>query len=67
MLTDPISHPSSSATVEYADAGQCVSFALKRIRRVAVRKGMVIVSKTETPPNGQHSLRQPFTEASVYD
>ncbi|CAL1707577.1 unnamed protein product [Somion occarium] len=33
-----------------AEAGQCVSFALKRMRRAAVRKGMVIVHKTETPP-----------------
>lgn len=38
------------ATVTSADAGQCVSFALKRIRRAAVRKGMVIVHKTDTPP-----------------
>ena len=33
-----------------AEAGQCVSFALKRVRRAAVRKGMVIVNKTEVPP-----------------
>ncbi|TFK54207.1 GTP-binding protein 1 [Heliocybe sulcata] len=38
------------APVTTADAGQCVSFALKRVRRQAVRKGMVIVHKTETPP-----------------
>ncbi|EPQ57551.1 P-loop containing nucleoside triphosphate hydrolase protein [Gloeophyllum trabeum ATCC 11539] len=38
------------APVTTAEAGQCVSFALKRIRRQAVRKGMVIVHKTETPP-----------------
>ena len=38
-----------------ADAGQCVSFALKRVRRSAVRKGMVIVAKTETPPKGAFS------------
>ncbi|KAH8119238.1 GTP-binding protein 1 [Phellopilus nigrolimitatus] len=38
------------ATVTTADAGQCVSFALKRMRRAAVRKGMVIVARTETPP-----------------
>ncbi|KLO14595.1 GTP-binding protein 1 [Schizopora paradoxa] len=38
------------APVGSADAGQCVSFALKRMRRNAVRKGMVIVAKTEVPP-----------------
>lgn len=38
------------APVTTAEAGQCVSFALKRVRRVAVRKGMVIVNKTEAPP-----------------
>lgn len=38
------------APVASAEAGQCVSFALKRMRRAAVRKGMVIVHKTETPP-----------------
>ncbi|KAI0675339.1 GTP-binding protein 1 [Trametes maxima] len=38
------------ARVPSADAGQCVSFALKRVRRTDVRKGMVLVHKTETPP-----------------
>jgi GTPase len=38
------------ATVTTAEAGQCVSFALKRVRRAAVRKGMVIVNKSDTPP-----------------
>ncbi|TFK44701.1 P-loop containing nucleoside triphosphate hydrolase protein [Crucibulum laeve] len=38
------------ADVTTAEAGQCVSFALKRVRRAAVRKGMVLVNKTETPP-----------------
>ncbi|KAF5322453.1 hypothetical protein D9619_001792 [Psilocybe cf. subviscida] len=38
------------ADVTRADAGQCVSLALKRIRRAAVRKGMVLISKTDTPP-----------------
>ncbi|KAF6761285.1 GTP-binding protein 1 [Ephemerocybe angulata] len=38
------------ATVNSAEAGQCVSMALKRIRRAAVRKGMVLVHKSETPP-----------------
>lgn len=44
--------PVKRAPVTTADAGQCVSFALKRVRRSAVRKGMVIVAKTETPPRG---------------
>ncbi|KAK7687077.1 hypothetical protein QCA50_009577 [Cerrena zonata] len=38
------------APVNGAEAGQCVSMALKRMRRAAVRKGMVVVHKTETPP-----------------
>ncbi|KAG5642223.1 hypothetical protein DXG03_003392 [Asterophora parasitica] len=38
------------ADVATAEAGQCVSFALKRVRRSAVRKGMVLVPKSETPP-----------------
>lgn len=33
-----------------AETGQCVSLALKRVKRVLVRKGMVIVNKTDTPP-----------------
>jgi len=36
-----------------AEAGQCVSLALKRVRRAAIRKGMVIVHKSETPPTGE--------------
>ncbi|KAG6828111.1 hypothetical protein H0H92_009161 [Tricholoma furcatifolium] len=38
------------ANVTTAEAGQCVSFALKRVMRASVRKGMVLVHKTETPP-----------------
>ncbi|KAH9858681.1 P-loop containing nucleoside triphosphate hydrolase protein [Lenzites betulinus] len=38
------------ARVASADAGQCVSFALKRVRRTDVRKGMVLVHKTDSPP-----------------
>ncbi|KAJ8519925.1 hypothetical protein ONZ45_g3159 [Pleurotus djamor] len=38
------------ANVTSADAGQCVSLALKRTRRADIRKGMVLVHKTETPP-----------------
>jgi len=45
-----------SATVTSAEAGQCVSLALKRIKRAEVRKGMVLVPKTDTPPRGMDSL-----------
>lgn len=38
------------APVSSAEAGQCVSLALKRVRRAAIRKGMVIVHRTEGPP-----------------
>lgn len=38
------------APVKSAVAGQCVSMALKRIRRATVRKGMVIVGKNESSP-----------------
>ncbi|EAU91663.2 GTP-binding protein 1 [Coprinopsis cinerea okayama7 len=38
------------ANVNTAEAGQCVSLALKRIRRSAVRKGMILVHKSDTPP-----------------
>lgn len=38
------------APVNSAEAGQCVSLALKRVRKAAVRKGMVLVHKSETPP-----------------
>ncbi|KAI0949411.1 hypothetical protein AcW1_009035 [Taiwanofungus camphoratus] len=38
------------APVSSAEAGQCVSLALKRVRKSAVRKGMVIVHKTDVPP-----------------
>jgi GTPase len=40
------------ADVTTAEAGQCVALALKRVKRAAVRKGMVIVHKTDTPPKG---------------
>ena len=52
-----------SAPVSSADAGQCVSFALKRVRRTAVRKGMVIVAKTETPPKGVWVLLYSFVHS----
>ncbi|CCM01467.1 uncharacterized protein FIBRA_03521 [Fibroporia radiculosa] len=38
------------APVGSAEAGQCVSLALKRVRKAAVRKGMVLVHKTDTLP-----------------
>ncbi|THH17867.1 hypothetical protein EW146_g3026 [Bondarzewia mesenterica] len=38
------------ATVTTAEAGQTVSFALKRMKKADVKKGMVIVHRTETPP-----------------
>lgn len=43
------------APVNSAEAGQCVSLALKRVRRAAVRKGMVVVQKTDSPPKGAMS------------
>jgi GTPase len=36
--------------VPICSAGQSASFALKKIRRKEVRKGMVVLPKTETPP-----------------
>ncbi|KAI6169427.1 P-loop containing nucleoside triphosphate hydrolase protein [Pisolithus thermaeus] len=38
------------ADVFSAEAGQSVSLALKRVKRVSVRKGMVIVHKSDAPP-----------------
>ncbi|KZV66905.1 GTP-binding protein 1 [Peniophora sp. CONT] len=38
------------ADVSHAEAGQTVALALKRVRRAAVRKGMVIVHKIDAPP-----------------
>ncbi|KAJ7346627.1 GTP-binding protein 1 [Mycena albidolilacea] len=38
------------ANIASAEAGQCVSLALKRVRKAAVRKGMVVVHKTDNPP-----------------
>ena len=40
------------ADVTTAVAGQTVALALKHVPRAAVRKGMVIVHRTEIPPNG---------------
>ncbi|BGP48599.1 hypothetical protein JCM10450v2_004475 [Rhodotorula kratochvilovae] len=36
--------------VDYAEAGQAVTLALKRIKRAQVRKGMVLLAKTDPPP-----------------
>lgn len=45
------------ADVTTAVAGQTVALALKHVPRAAVRKGMVIVHRTEIPPRGaQYSL-----------
>ena len=38
------------ANVTTAEAGQTVSLALKRTKRQQVRKGMVVVKKTDEPP-----------------
>ncbi|KAF8558038.1 P-loop containing nucleoside triphosphate hydrolase protein [Imleria badia] len=38
------------ADVASAEAGQCVALALKRVKRAAVRKGMVVVHKSDAPP-----------------
>ncbi|KAL1673923.1 P-loop containing nucleoside triphosphate hydrolase protein [Schizophyllum commune] len=38
------------ADVTTAEAGQCVAVALKRVRRTDVRKGMIIVHRTEAGP-----------------
>jgi GTPase len=46
----------SRADVTTAEAGQCVSLALKRVRRSTVRKGMVLVHKMEAPPRGNFLL-----------
>lgn len=34
-----------------------MSLALKRIRKAAVRKGMVVVHKTDSPPIGRYLIR----------
>lgn len=44
------------ADVTSAEAGQCVSLGLKRVRRALVRKGMVLVHKMEAPPRGNLPL-----------
>jgi len=56
------------ASVTSAEAGQTVSLALKRTKRQLVRKGMVIVKKTdEPPPRRKHlmTFTQPFTRTNV--
>jgi translation elongation factor EF-1alpha len=36
--------------VPFVSAGQSASFALKKVRRQDIRKGMVMLQKTDTPP-----------------
>lgn len=36
--------------VPFVSAGQSASFALKKVRRNEIRKGMVMLAKTESPP-----------------
>jgi GTPase len=36
--------------VPFVTAGQSASFALKKVRRQDIRKGMVMLQKTELPP-----------------
>ena len=36
--------------VPFVTAGQSASFALKKARRQDIRKGMVMLQKTDTPP-----------------
>lgn len=36
--------------VDYAEAGQAVTLALKRIKRAQVRKGMVLLARGDKPP-----------------
>ncbi|KAJ4483422.1 GTP-binding protein 1 [Lentinula aciculospora] len=45
------------AAVTTAEAGQCVSCALKRVRRNTVRKGMVMVAKSETLPKATRQFQ----------
>ncbi|KAF9060643.1 GTP-binding protein 1 [Rhodocollybia butyracea] len=45
------------ATVTSAEAGQCVSCALKRVRRNTVRKGMVMVAKSEALPKATRQFQ----------
>jgi GTPase len=59
MLTNDIS---SRADVTTAEAGQCVSLALKRVRRALVRKGMVLVHKKEALPRGRFLLMRKLEE-----
>ncbi|KAG8694934.1 hypothetical protein FRC09_009506 [Ceratobasidium sp. 395] len=50
------------ANVESADAGQTVSVALKRVRRANVRKGMVLVARTDHPP---HAARRFYGQVLI--
>ena len=48
MLTDEFLNYRADVTT--AEAGQCVAVALKRVRRTDVRKGMIIIHRTEAGP-----------------
>ncbi|KIM66374.1 hypothetical protein SCLCIDRAFT_318796 [Scleroderma citrinum Foug A] len=45
------------ADVSSAEAGQCVSLALKRVKRAVVRKGMVVVHKSDTLPRATRQFQ----------
>ena len=49
------------ADVTTAVAGQTVALALKHVPRAAVRKGMVIVHRTEIPPRGAQRFSPPLS------
>lgn len=58
------------ANVTSAEAGQTVSLALKRTKRQQVRKGMVMVKKTDEPPPRREYLVifvQRFTRSNGVD
>ncbi|KAK4054420.1 hypothetical protein OIV83_000914 [Microbotryomycetes sp. JL201] len=52
--------------VEHAEAGQSVSFALKRTKRAAVRKGMVLLAKPEVGPGPVATRRFEGTVLILY-
>ncbi|KAK4056733.1 hypothetical protein OIO90_002285 [Microbotryomycetes sp. JL221] len=52
--------------VDHAEAGQSVSFALKRTKRAAVRKGMVLLAKPETGPGPVATRRFEGTVLILY-
>ncbi|KAI5480556.1 GTP-binding protein 1, partial [Pseudohyphozyma bogoriensis] len=50
MTTTVKSIQRKRVNVESAEAGQSVSFALKRVKRTSIRKGQVLLAKTDTMP-----------------